>query len=231
MCKIVAITNRKLCKNDFLKQIETLAKSGIDQIILREKDLTLEEYVKLAKQVLKICESYETECILHNFVEAAMYLNTKKIHLSLPVLLDYTGREKTEDEVTEGAMQLWDFGKIGCSIHSMEQLQSAEEIRQKLSRGAAQMYVSAGHIFSTECKKGLPPRGLHFLQQICQNTDMPVYAIGGITPKNAGQTIESGAAGVCLMSWCMNATEQDVHDLKEQIKRGNDKRKHGKIKF
>ena len=28
-------------------------------------------------------------------------------------------------------------------------------------------YVTAGHIFTTDCKKGLPPRGLDFLKNVC----------------------------------------------------------------
>lgn len=40
----------------FLEQIEILAKSEVDSIILREKDLSEEEYYVLAKNVLRICE-------------------------------------------------------------------------------------------------------------------------------------------------------------------------------
>lgn len=28
-------------------------------------------------------------------------------------------------------------------------------------------YVTAGHIYTTNCKKGLPPRGLEFLGEVC----------------------------------------------------------------
>lgn len=42
MCKI-AITNRKLC-NNLLEQLEILNHSDFDYVILREKDLTNQEY-------------------------------------------------------------------------------------------------------------------------------------------------------------------------------------------
>ena len=32
----------------------------------------------------------------------------------------------------------------------------------------------------TDCKKGLAPRGLDFLKNVCDSVDIPVYAIGGI---------------------------------------------------
>ena len=109
MFKIIAVTNRKLCHIDFLEQIETLAKSEVDSIILREKDLSEEEYYVLAKNVLRICEKYNKECVLHNFVGVAKRLNHKKIHLSLPML------EKHYNEVKN-------FEKVGVSIHSLENI-------------------------------------------------------------------------------------------------------------
>ena len=57
---LVCVTNRKLCREPFLKRIEKLAKSGIDWIILREKDLALEQYRELAKKVNEICSRYGT---------------------------------------------------------------------------------------------------------------------------------------------------------------------------
>jgi thiamine-phosphate pyrophosphorylase len=64
-------------------------------------------------------------------------------------------------------------------------------------------YVCAGHIFETDCKKGVPPRGLSFLRDICAQSPVPVYAIGGIREENENKAIEQGAAGVCVMSGAM----------------------------
>jgi thiamine-phosphate pyrophosphorylase len=61
----------------------------------------------------------------------------------------------------------------------------------------------AGHIFATDCKKGVPPRGLDFLQQVCNAVTLPVYAIGGISVKTYPLVQQSNAAGVCVMSQAM----------------------------
>ena len=53
------------------------------------------------------------------------------------------------------------------------------------------------------CKKGLAPRGLDFLHEVCSSVKIPVYAIGGINDKNAASCIREGAAGVCVMSGYM----------------------------
>lgn len=193
MFKIIAVTNRKLCHIDFLEQIETLAKSEVDSIILREKDLSEEEYYLLAKNVLRICEKYNKECILHNFVGVTKRLGQSKIHLSLPML------EKHHNEVKN-------FEKVGVSIHSLE------EVERAVALGAT--YITAGHIFQTDCKKDLEPRGLSFLENICRAVNIPVYAIGGISKYNINLVKEAGAKGACLMSSLMKA---EANELKGNI--------------
>ena len=68
-------------------------------------------------------------------------------------------------------------------------------------------YVTAGHIYATDCKKGLQPRGLDFLRQVCAAVDLPVYAIGGIKfDETQWMSLkECGAAGGCIMSGMMKA--------------------------
>ena len=62
--------------------------------------------------------------------------------------------------------------RLGISIHSVEEAKEAEQL------GAS--YLTAGHIYATDCKRGLPPRGLGFLKEVCREVSIPVYGIGGI---------------------------------------------------
>ena len=64
-------------------------------------------------------------------------------------------------------------------------------------------YVFAGNIFETDCKKGLPGRGLEFLENVCEAVNIPVYAIGGISEEKMPQILGTGAAGGCMMSGFM----------------------------
>lgn len=179
---MIAVTNRHLCKGDFLKQIEYLASTDVDAIILREKDLPEEEYEALAEKVMDICRRYNKKCMLHTYVDAARHLQCQNIHLPLPLLLEKQGL-------------LGDFQHIGTSVHSVGDALAAEK--------AGATCLTAGHIFDTDCKKGLPGRGLLFLSDVCQSVSLPVYAIGGITPENLPLVLEAGAAGGCMMSLAM----------------------------
>ena len=107
----ICVTNRTLCRDDFLTRIDHIAKKGVaDAILLREKDLTEREYLELAEKVLSICKSHNRRCILHTYYKAAKELGCKEIHLPLPLL------QKMREE---GAKQ-W-FTTVGTSVHSLKQ--------------------------------------------------------------------------------------------------------------
>ena len=174
MCKILAISNRSLTE-DYFSQIEKIASLNIP-IVLREKDLSKEEYTFLAKKVLKITDNV----ILHTYIETAIELNHRKIHLPMHLL---------------SICDMSKFDMVGVSVHSLDEAIKAQ------SMGAA--YITAGHIFATDCKKGVPPRGIEFLKNVCNSVSIPVYAIGGIDENNI-DSIKNIADGACQMSTLMN---------------------------
>ena len=181
--QVVAVTNRSLAKRPFPEQIKTVCEIHPDALILREKDLTEEEYEKLAQEVMTICEAYQVPCILHTFWRAAEKLGCDTVHLPLPVFRQYAQKRKIQ--------------RIGTSVHSIEQALEAQSL------GAD--YLTAGHIYVTDCKKGLEPRGLDFLRQVCSAVTIPVYAIGGIHfDETQWRELQScGAVGGCIMSGMM----------------------------
>lgn len=194
MFDVIAVTNRHLVEGDYLSQISRLLSGGVKKLLLREKDLSQIEYLRLAQQVMKLCDSWGAVCILHNDIEAAEHLGASWLHLPLSAIRQAPG-------------SLNKIPHVGISVHSPEQVREAE------TWGAG--YLALGHIFATDCKAGVPPKGLSYLEDICKSTELPIYGIGGITPKNAADVIEKGAAGVCIMSWFMSASEKEVRSFLE----------------
>lgn len=202
---IIAITNRHLCSRPFMEQLERVCKLHPHAIVLREKDMPEAEYLSLARDVIALCKKYDVQCMLHSFINVAMELEHPYIHLPLPILEAYVKKD-----LSNNYQQF--FKIIGTSVHSVEDAIKAEQL------GAT--YMTAGHIFATDCKKGLPPRGLDFLKNVCDAVGIPVYAIGGINiasnddstaydampdisvPRLA-DVMEYGAAGGCIMSGMM----------------------------
>ena len=183
MSDLICITNRKLCSNNFLDQIEMIASAHPKAIVLREKDLSEKEYEQLARQVMQICQKHGTQCILHSFSNVAIALGAVAVHMPLPLLQKMTPQEKSHFQI------------IGASCHSLEEAKEAQDL------GCT--YITAGHICLTDCKKGLPGRGLSFLEEICKAVRIPVYAIGGISSQNMESVRKTGAAGACIMSGFM----------------------------
>lgn len=191
MSDILCVTNRRLCRENFLTRIEKIAACRPAGIILREKDLSPTAYVRLAGEVLAICRQYGVRCILHSFADAALEVGAGEIHLPLPAL-----RQIGKEDVVR-------FTQLGASCHSVEDALEAQQL------GCT--YITAGHIFETDCKKGLPGRGLSFLKAVCGAVSLPVYAIGGIGPRNIGPVRAAGAAGGCLMRSLMES--ENVQEL------------------
>ena len=183
MSDLICITNRKLCSNNFSDQIEMIASAHPKAIVLREKDLSEKEYEQLARQVMQICQKHGTQCLLHSFSNVAIALGAVAVHMPLPLLQKMTPQEKSHFQI------------IGASCHSLEEAKEAQDL------GCT--YITAGHIFLTDCKKGLPGRGLPFLEEICKTVRIPVYAIGGISSQNIESVRKTGAAGACIMSGFM----------------------------
>ncbi len=174
------MTARLLCPRPLWEQMPRIREAGITRVILREKDLTPDAYTALAERVLRVCEDCGMTLTIHSFPQTAEKLGLHTLHMPLLLLSESLCRK---------------FDTVGTSVHSMEQMLQAEQT------GAD--YVTAGHIYTTDCKKGLPPRGTAFLREICKASTVPVYAIGGIKAEHLPEIADCGAAGACIMSSAM----------------------------
>lgn len=183
MYKKICITNRHICSTDFIKRIDAILKTDVDMLILREKDLPEEEYIMLANKVIALCRKYNKECILHTFVSAAKALDNKKIHLTMHDFLNLSNNDRNF------------FEKIGVSTHSVSEALTAQKLNAS--------YITASHIYYTDCKKKLLPKGINYLKEVTKAVDIDVYALGGIHFDNMMECINAGASGICMMSQYM----------------------------
>lgn len=187
MSDIICVTDRHLCREDIVERVRGLAAAGPRAVILREKDLTPEEYRSLAEQAISACAEFGVPCILHGFAAVARELGAPALHLPLPALRQLSAAERAA------------FTVLGASCHSAEDAKEAEAL------GCT--YLTAGHVFATGCKQGLPGRGLGFLAEVCRSVKIPVYAIGGISPEKIAAVRAAGAKGACVMSGAMTCED------------------------
>ena len=198
--KLNIITNRKLCENENLeKQIKKIFSAYEKKIILknfeivaltlREKDLDKNEYLNLVKKIYPICKKYGIDLILHQNYD----LNLDKKYKIEGIHLSYDNFKSLNKNIREELIRK--YKKIGVSIHSIDEAKEVENLRAT--------YVVAGHIFKTDCKKGLEPRGLNVIKELSSILTIQIFAIGGINEENSNLVLNSGAFGVCMMSSLM----------------------------
>lgn len=180
---MIAITDRTQCKRPLEEQLEAICVAEPEMVILREKDMPHDELMMLASACLDICERYDIPLSVNSDIEVAEQLDICRIHL--PMHLLRLGVPPT-------------FTLVGASVHSREEAKEAEDL------GAD--YLIAGHIYCTACKT-TEPRGTGFLESICDSVDIPVYAVGGVTPENYLEILEKGATGGCCMSSMMRSSD------------------------
>ena len=182
---LIAVTDSATCPRPLAEQIERLAKLTElrpQAVILRAKALDKAAYRTLALQAQQSCKVTGIPLILHSDWQLAHDLGISKLHLPLALLRQISEYERAY------------FTWLSTSVHSVGEAQEAQAL------GAT--VLIAGHIYTTQCKAGLAPRGLGFLQNVCSAVNLPVYAIGGIS-FDASQHAElqaNGARGACVMS-------------------------------
>ena len=174
-----------------LERIEFLCRAGVRRIVLRERGMLDSEYERIAEGFVSICRKYSVIPVIAHRKELAVKYDTE-LQLSM-------------DELRNDPDAVKEARSVGVSVHSVEEAKEAE------SMGAST--VTAGHIFATDCKKGVPERGIQFLKDVIKNVRIPVYAIGGIDTDVIDDVYNSGASGACLMSTMMNASEEHIDSL------------------
>jgi thiamine-phosphate pyrophosphorylase len=171
------------------QHIESVVRSGVDWVQIREKDLPARNLLELTRAAVRashnVSASSETRILVNDRCDVAWASGAAGVHLgeeSLPI------RAMVEATRTRG---IADF-LVGASCHSLDSALGAAE------EGAD--YLFFGPIFPTPSKAGFgPPQGLPKLAEVCGAVAIPVIAIGGITLENARACRDAGAAGIAAI--------------------------------
>jgi len=175
-----------------LEGVERAAGAGADWIQLREKDYSGKEYSELLHEALRRVSTLNTNTriFVNDRLDVALAGGAGGVHLSengIPV----AEACRLRDEYFADRDGKHDF-LIGISCHSLGAALGGARA------GADYIYFSP--IFFTPSKANYgPPQGLDRLARICQSVDIPVIAIGGISPENAVSCFQAGAAGVAAI--------------------------------
>ena len=185
--KLYAITDRQLCvPRTLYDTIHDLLDVGVSAIQLREKDLNDTEFIKLAEPLCQLCHTYSAQFFINSRIKIAMNVGADGLHLPGDSISVRKVIEETNHRFT-----------IGSSVHTLA------EARQREMEGAD--FITYSPIYPTLSKPGYGPVvGLDGLQKVAAEVNIPVFALGGITPERVAECLDAGAYGVAVMSGVMS---------------------------
>ena len=218
--RLYAITDRRLCAPRTLYDtIHDLLDVGVSAIQLREKDLSDAEYIKLAEPLCKLCHAYSAQLFINSRIKIAIEIGADGLHLP--------GDSASVGKVIEETNHRF---IIGSSVHALT------EAKQREIEGAD--FITYSPIYPTLSKPGYGPvvgpdpdsggcspidrdrlerhkigieDDLEGLRKVTEGVNIPVFALGGITPERVSECLNAGAYGVAVMSGVMspeNGTQQ-----------------------
>jgi len=163
----------------FAELISQLLGAGVDVIQLRDKQLTGDQLVQRARQLIALAQPTATLTIINDRSDIAAAANADGVHLGQDDLSVQAAR------AILGPRKL-----IGVSTHSIEQARTA------VLDGAN--YLGAGPTFPSSTKSFDEFPGLGYLQQVADEIRLPTFAIGGIQKQNLAQVLKTGITRVAV---------------------------------
>ncbi len=196
-----ALSDRQLCLitdpalPDWMAQVQKALTAGVTMLQLRGHELSASQLYVLATQLLPACRHNGVKLIINDRVDVGLAVHCDGFQLGQRSLTLQCVRR------IAGKHYL-----LGASIHTLADLTVAK------AEGAD--FVLAGTIFPSTSHPGGPTTGLDTLRDIQRVAEgVPVIAVGGITLENAASVMETGVAGIAVISAILRS-----HDVIETVK-------------
>jgi thiamine-phosphate pyrophosphorylase len=153
---------------------------GVDMVELRERELYRPTVDRAAATYRRLCDTYSALFIVNDDPDLARSSRADGVHVG-------------QEDMAAGEVRelLGPDAIIGLSTHSEEQILAAQALPID--------YISVGPIWETPTKEGRPATGLGLISFAASRSQVPFFAIGGITPDNARRVVEAGARRLCVV--------------------------------
>ena len=179
--------------------LEAAIAGGVTMVQLREKDASAREFYGIAFAVQRITKAHHIPLVINDRLDIALAIGAEGLHIG------------QSDMPLEAARRLaGDRLFIGVSARTPEEAAAAQA-------GGAD-YLGAGPVFPTGSKADAGDAvGIGQLAKICSAVSIPVIGIGGIGLQNAAAVMQTGAAGIAVISAILS--QENSKAAAEQLRR------------
>jgi thiamine-phosphate pyrophosphorylase len=168
---------------DLVAVVAEAVTAGAPAVQVRDKDLPHDERLALCRHLRRVTRAGGAALFVNSDVEAAREVGADGVHRPHDLVI-----------LPEDAEGL----RVAGSTHSLLQAQQA--------RDDGLDFIVFGPVYDTPSKRMFgPPQGLEALRRITGSVEIPVLAIGGITPERVKEVRAAGAAGVAVVSAVLSA--------------------------
>lgn len=178
--------------------------SEIDYLHIREREKSTKDLYEGVESLLK--KGFPaSKIVINDRIDIAILLNIPRVQLGYRSANVRSVKEK------------FSYLHVGYSVHSLEEAIDA------FKNGVDSLVY--GHVFPTDCKKGVPARGLEEISVIAKCLSIPITAIGGITTENTGDVLANGVSGIAVMSGIISSNNpySKAKSYKESIRKWAEK--------
>jgi thiamine-phosphate pyrophosphorylase len=161
-------------------RIVEAAKTGIQYIQLREKDLLGRDLEALARAAVEAVRGSATRLLINSRTDIAVATSAHGVHLR--------GHDISAEQVRDiwAHAELHSRPVIGISCHGVEQIRAAADRVD---------FAVFAPIFEKKDARDVVPAGLEELRRACC-ASVRVFALGGVTLENSRACLDAGAAGI-----------------------------------
>jgi thiamine-phosphate diphosphorylase len=185
--RLLVLTDRHQSEASGRTLVETVTHAllaGAPAVVLREKDLPRAARRALAVELLEVAGPHGAQLLIASDAGLASELRATGVHLA------------ADDPPVDDGYLL-----VGRSCHTRTEVRIAVEQHHD--------YITVSPVASTDSKPGygpaLGPEGLSQLVDVAD--DLPILALGGVTPDDVPRWLRVGARGVAVMGAVMGATD------------------------
>lgn len=184
------VTDRgALLGRDLFDVVGRAVAGGARLVQLREKNATTREFVELARGLAALVRPLGARLIINDRVDVALAAEADGVHVGQDDM------HPADVRALVGPDRI-----VGLSVTGEDETRAA--------RGMPVDYLGAGPVFATATKKDAgAPQGIDGLARMLALAEVPVVAIGAVTPANAPMIMATGVAGLAVVSAVCSAAD------------------------